>query len=149
MNIPVRCIHLHYDGWLVYGHHYWVAFWGGFCLARIGLGFRTWAYTVYLSSLLLLFSYDFNFLLGVLAFGGSFGAVNRKGLALLEYARRIRVLAWDVLMCCTGCLSFARDCSIHPSICYYCIGVYCVFDWHGGHVVIPLHCCTCATHFRQ
>jgi hypothetical protein len=66
---------------------------------RIGLGhLEFWAYTVDLSSLLLLFSYEFNSLLGVLAFGGRFGAVNRKGLALLECARRIRVLAWDVLM---------------------------------------------------
>jgi hypothetical protein len=55
-------------------------------------------HTVDLSSLLLLFSYEFNFLLGVFAFGGSFGAVNRKGLALLECARRIRVLAWDFLL---------------------------------------------------
>jgi len=64
---------------------------------RVGL-FRTWEHTVDLSSLLLLFSYEFNFLLGVFAFGGSFGAVNRKGLALLECARRIRVLAWDFLL---------------------------------------------------
>ncbi|KAN0117278.1 hypothetical protein V8E51_003255 [Hyaloscypha variabilis] len=42
-----------------------------------------------------------------------------------------------------ACLSL-WVCSIHPSICRYCISVYCVFNWHDGHVVIPLHCCNFA-----
>jgi hypothetical protein len=95
----------------------------------------------YLSSLLLLFSYDFNFLLGVFSFGGSFGAINREGLALLECARRIRDLAWDALTdFCTGCLSFALGCSIHLFICFYCISVYCLFIGKMTTLMIPLHC---------
>jgi hypothetical protein len=100
----------------------------GFLFFRDGVGFRTWAYRVYLSSLLLLFSYNFNFVFGVLAFGGSFGAVNRKGLALLEYARRIRVLAWDVLVFSHWLFAVRLDLQ-HPSLQHvvYCISVSCLF----------------------
>lgn len=76
---------------------------GGLCARHLNgdystLGselFRLRVHSVYLSSLPVLFPMILTFV-GVFAFGGSYGAVTWEGLALLEGARRIRVLAWVV-----------------------------------------------------